>query len=45
MAEMEFEAIDISDLILRCREVCADDKIAPLTEQLNIHEITLHRFL
>jgi len=25
MAEMQFEAIDIADLILRCREVCIID--------------------
>ena len=24
MAEVEFEAVDIADLILRCREVCVD---------------------
>jgi len=27
MTEMQFEAIDIGDLVLRCREVCPGNKV------------------
>jgi len=35
MAETEFEAVNIADLVVRCREVCTDDMAESLSKQLH----------